>query len=1041
MSPSSYFGRSSPPGLVIQTSYGNPTEPPNSSRTVYIGGHHNLGDTSSPSTADKHILVALAALSIAALFVNVLLHAGAHAYLIPPWLRPFAAEEAYDTAGLAGPRPDADNNEDEFQSLPPASTLKRTGRRRWNAWTVCLSLVALAGLALSIVPLVLEGPRRRFAWGVLEVMAWCCATLMTALERPIRVHRILLLQYVLIILASAGMYAAHFLDSTLPHSTTPTIEPFRAARIALCVVAVGIIAGFMPIRDPSWSAVDIGGKKGQPPSYHLRSPEDDLTLIQFWTMSWVNPLASLCQRRELVVEDVWQLPLDYQHNRLYLAFRELRGRLIPRLLEANGLDLFIAASLSVVDKVAEVSNIRLTSRLYGALDKSHGGDVSEAVFWCAVMLCVDALRQVAKTTAGWYGRKAYERSRGETFIALFSKLLTRAVPGSDMTEKGPLGAEDEEEEDGSIPAMQRSKRGMFGRIWSRFRRNSNKSKNKKDKLATAPLLGKDKDTKTQQQGQPASNAKVVNLVRGDTYEISQRFWDFNKLIAQPIKVIFTMYYLIDIMGWPSVVGVGLMVLFMTINSFLVRQHVKLERQRTALSDKRAQAVAHFVEASRPLKLNGWTAAWADRIMRFRDLEMFKRLQISYITAGIGTVNVVGGASYPLASICLYTLVLGRGLPNEVIWPSLQLFSQLEASVKEAFDLISAYWRATIPVERVNKYMDEPDRDDDFAADPNARDINFVKASFSWPSTSKLVLEDITLSFPTGLTVVRGHVGAGKSSLLLAALNEMEMQQGPGSSLARPDEPVGYAQQLPWLQNRTIRENIVFHHQPFDAARYRQVLHACALTQDLATFADGDLTRLEEGGVGLSGGQKARVALARAIYSPCRILLLDDPLAALDHDTASTIVQRFLCGPLSKGRTIVMVTHRDDLVLRIADQVVDMTHGKAHVLTPDEVKTELEHPYHGDSSSSSHRHGDSASSDSDSEETDRVNHSDEQDAPVVKDQPEEAAETGGVSLSVYTKYMQAGGWHLWISLAVFYGLSRWCDVSRASLLEVSFLIFD
>lgn len=1001
MEASPFYRGKTPLALALKQSSSHMLSP-DGSRTLELGGIE-LGRISPPSTTDMHILIALVTLSIFAFLFNILLHAKAHAYLMPRWLRPFAAEGPEDSVvGILRRRAD----EASFSSSPKRSL------KRWNAWTLILGLLCVAGLVLAVVPLALA-PRRRFAWGILELIPWCCAVLTTAIDRPVRVHRILLFQYAIIALAAAGMYAAHFLSHNL-HS----VEPFRVARVVLCVVAIAIITGWMPIRDPSWDASDIGSEK-RAPSSHLRSPEDNLTLVQFWTMTWVNPLAKLCQVRELIVEDVWQLPLDYQHNRLYLTFREIKGRLIPRLLEANGLDLCISASLAVVEKVAEVSNIRLTSRLYSALDAAHS-DPSEAVFWCIVMLCLDAVRQVAKTTANWYSRKAYERSRGETFIALFSKLLTRAVPGSDMTEKGP--PEEDDEEDDSLPSSKRSRKGMVRRAWTRLWPRKRTTKNNG---AATPLLNDENDTKG--KGQPASNAKVVNLVRGDTYEISQRFWEFPKLVSQPIKVIVTMYYLIDVMGWPSCVGFALMILFLTINSMLVKQQVKLERARTAHSDKRAQAVAHFVEASRPLKLNGWTASWSERIMRFRHLELMKRLEISYITAGIGTVNVIGGASYPLASICLYTLVLGRGLPNEVIWPSLQLFGHLETSVKEAFDLISAYWKATIPVERVNKYMDEPDRDDD-SADPDTHLITFDNAAFSWPSTSKLVLEDLNFSFPTGLTVVRGHVGAGKSALLLAALNEMEMHRG---RLVRPDEPVGYAQQLPWLQNRTIRENIVFH-QHFDPTRYRQVLYACALTQDLAGFREGDQTKLEEGGVGLSGGQKARVALARAIYSPCRVLLLDDPLAALDHDTASTIVQRFLGGPLAKSRTIVMVTHRDDLVLRIAHQVIDVVDGQARVVSPERIKQELEHPYHGDS------HHSSASSDTAHDDTDRSSEEHEHEGSAVKDQPEEAAETGSVSFSVYTKYMTAGGWHLWVCLAVFYGLSRWCDISRASLLEVSIL---
>lgn len=915
-----------------------------------LPGSHVFGSAAASPEADANVVASLTGLSIVVFAIFTLRRSIAST--LPRWLRPFAKEVDYE------PRK----------------------HRRWSFWTLCLGVVCLTGLIVSIVSACLV-PKERIA--VLEVVPWCSAMLITALNRPIKTPRLLLLQYLLMAFAGLARYSVHFL-----HHTLRSTDLFRPAQTCLCFLAITII-GNMPIRNPTWDSTNIG-YPGRSPSHLTRSPEDNLSLFQFWTMSWVYPLARICRKREVVVEDVWQLPFEFQHKRLYLAFRDVQGKLLSRLLEANGLDLSISATLAIVEKVAEVSNIRLTSNLYNALDS---GKPSGANFWCMVMLCVDVVRQISKTTSNWYSRKAYERSRGETFIGLFSKLLTRAVPGSDMTEKGPL-------EDAVISESDTEPQSKTGRFFSGCC-------GRRKKTAPGP-----------QHSQPASNAKVVNLVRGDTYEISQRFWDFPKIVSQPIKVIFTMYYLIDIMGWPSCVGFGLMAVFLTVNSELVRQLVKLERSRTAHSDKRAQAVSHFVEASRPLKLNGWTSSWSDRIMKFRDVEMLKRLHMSYVTAAIGTVNVLGGASYPLASICLYTLVLGRGLPNEVIWPSLQLFAQLEASVKEAFDLISAYWKTTIPVERVHKYMAEPDRDDESSWNSDVRDIAFQNASFAWPSTDKPVLQRLDLKFSTGLTIVRGKVGSGKSSLLLAALNEMELLEG---NLVRPDEPIGYAQQLPWLQNKTIRENIVFHGQ-YDVKRYRDVVTACALIPDFAGMQDGDQTKLEEGGVGLSGGQKARVALARAVYSQSRILLLDDPLAALDHDTASTVVRRFLQGPLARGRSIVMVTHRDELVLRIADQVIDLDDGRAVVLTPEQVKSELEHPYH----SSSNGKG--------AEDAEQGHQEHEDEAAGLKEAPEEPSETGGVSLSVYTKYMKAGGWNLWITLAIFYGMSRYCDISRARLLE-------
>ena len=905
------------------------------------------------SEKDAHIIAALSLISIVVFLT--FLSQDRLKVLLPRWLRPFAQE-------------------DDFEAK----------QRRWSIWTSFLAVTCLGGLGLAITQACLV-PQRL---AILEAVPWCAAMLITFLDRPIQTPRILLFQYLLMLFAGLARYSIHFLDHTLR-----AVDPLRAVQLILCVVSF-IVIGNMPIRHPAWDSSEIGRLKLRP-SHMLRSPEDNLSLFQFWSMKWVHPLAKVCQTRELVVEDVWQLPYEFQHSRLYLAFKEVQGRLLPRLLEANGLDLFISSTLGVVEKVAEVANIRLTSKLYQSLDREHP---NEAVFWSLVMLCIDASRQICKTTSSWYARKAYERSRGETFIGLFGKLLTRAMPGSDITEKGPA-------EDGVLNGNSDDNPESQSKLDRMFAKCCGRRKYKKI------------DNNDNQQGQPASNAKVVNLVRGDTYEISQRFWDFQKIISQPIKVIFTMYFLVDIMGWPSCIGFGLMFVFVTTNFFLVNKLIALERQRTAHSDKRAQAVSHFVEASRPLKLNGWTSSWQERIMRFRDSEMLKRLHMSYVQAAIGTINVLGGTTYPLASICLYTLILGKGLPNDVIWPSLQLFAQLEASVKEAFDLISGFWKTTIPVERVHKYMAEPDRDDESSWNPTNEDITFEDASFSWPSTEKLVLANVNVTFSEGLNVVRGKVGSGKSSLLLAALNEMELHSG---TLLRPNEPVGYAQQLPWLQNKTIVENIIFH-QRFDERRYREVISACALWPDFLNLPEGDKTKLEEGGVGLSGGQKARVALARAVYSRSRILLLDDPLAALDHDTASSIVKRLLQGSLVKHRIVVIATHRDDLVLKHAHQVVDLEEGHATVLTREQIKEELKRPYHTYSHEKDHDHTE--------EETGEV-----EELVAGKEGPEDSSEAGSVSFSVYTKYMKAGGWHLWLSLAIFYGLSRYCDIARASLLE-------
>jgi ABC-type multidrug transport system fused ATPase/permease subunit len=119
--------------------------------------------------------------------------------------------------------------------------------------------------------------------------------------------------------------------------------------------------------------------------------------------------------------------------------------------------------------------------------------------------------------------------------------------------------------------------------------------------------------------------------------------------------------------------------------------------------------------------------------------------------------------------------------------------------------------------------------------------------------------------------------------------------------------------LVWLQHATIKENILFG-SPFIEKRYKETIRCCALTRDLEILEFGDETEIGEKGVNLSGGQKARISLARAIYSNVTILLLDDPLSAVDAPTAKLLMEEAICGRLVKGRTVILVTHAVSLCM-------------------------------------------------------------------------------------------------------------------------------
>jgi ABC-type multidrug transport system fused ATPase/permease subunit len=411
-------------------------------------------------------------------------------------------------------------------------------------------------------------------------------------------------------------------------------------------------------------------------------------------------------------------------------------------------------------------------------------------------------------------------------------------------------------------------------------------------------------------------------------------------------------------GWPCLIGVLTVLVGQGVNALLARVLLKWEKTRRAATDTKLQKISQFVEAIRHLRWYGWQDTWSDKIMEARQHELNIRIITGLWSILIGFTNQLSSNMFPVVVFYAYTALAGLPLRIDIAFPALQLFTMLETNLAQIPNLITVLLNASVAIGRINDFMNEPDKDErssskapppvasvsknhkpsesecdserssEYSSWSQSR-IELVDASFAWPGRSENVLHDITLKFPTGLTVICGEVAAGKSALLQALLGELDER---GGEFSRPNEMVGYCAQTPWLQTMSIRENILFS-SPYEETRYNQVLEACALIPDMANFKHGDLSEIGENGIGLSGGQKARVALARALYSRANLLLLDDPLSALDHQTAETIVQRCFGGSLLQGRTTILVTHRTELCSNLAEQVVEISAGGARVQEP------------------------------------------------------------------------------------------------------------
>ena len=183
------------------------------------------------------------------------------------------------------------------------------------------------------------------------------------------------------------------------------------------------------------------------------------------------------------------------------------------------------------------------------------------------------------------------------------------------------------------------------------------------------------------------------------------------------------------------------------------------------------------------------------------------------------------------------------------------------------------------------------------------------------------LQDIDFTVEKGgLTVITGPVGSGKSTLLLAIAGEVPDQNWAITFKGT----VVYVPQIAWVFSGTIRENILFGEQ-YEESKYTRVIEACALNQDIKKFPDCDQTIVGERGVVLSGGQRARVSLARAVYAEADLYLLDDPLTAVDFKVANHIFRECIKGLL--GQKTRLITSHHERVMREADDVIVLHNGR------------------------------------------------------------------------------------------------------------------
>lgn len=398
---------------------------------------------------------------------------------------------------------------------------------------------------------------------------------------------------------------------------------------------------------------------------------------------------------------------------------------------------------------------------------------------------------------------------------------------------------------------------------------------------------------------------IINLMSTDTSRIAQFLLQWWAMISAPLELFVGFSFLYSVLGRSCLLGVAVMVLLLPVNHYNARMFTETQDRLMKARDRRLSLMNEVLQGIRQIKFFAWERNWERRVMEAREDEVHQLAKKYLSQVLFSVVWEMSPVVVTLVSFWSFTKLEGHQLTAPIAFTSISVFEELRFALNGIPELMVQLLQARVSLNRIQKYLDEEEITEKPVSSSSV--FGFNSATVGWnsqeykddddSSSSGFTLKDLNIEFPNHkLSLICGPTGSGKTLMMLSLLDETVVTSGTvycshqtlsetlddaidASNWVLP-HAVAYVAQNTWLQNASIRDNILFG-LPFDDARYHETIYACALIKDLEIFEDGDQTEIGEKGITLSGGQKARVSLARAVYSRAQTILMDDVLSAVD----------------------------------------------------------------------------------------------------------------------------------------------------------------
>ncbi|XP_010629028.1 multidrug resistance-associated protein 4 isoform X1 [Fukomys damarensis] len=404
-----------------------------------------------------------------------------------------------------------------------------------------------------------------------------------------------------------------------------------------------------------------------------------------------------------------------------------------------------------------------------------------------------------------------------------------------------------------------------------------------------------------------TTGQIVNLLSNDVNKFDQVTIFLHFLWAGPLQAIAVTALLWMEIGISCLAGMAVLIILLPLQSCIGKLFSSLRGKTAAFTDARIRTMNEVITGIRIIKMYAWEKSFADLISSLRRKEISKVLRSSYLRGMNLASFFVASKIIVFVTFSCYVL-LGHVVTASRVFVAMTLYGAVRLTVTLFFPAaIERVSEAIISIQRIKNFLllDEISQHNLQLPADGKTIVHVQDFTAFWDKTLEIpTLRGLSFTVRPGeLLAVVGPVGAGKSSLLSAVLGELPPSQG----LVTVQGKIAYVSQQPWVFSGTVRSNILFG-KKYEKERYEKVIKACALKKDLQLLKDGDLTVIGDRGATLSGGQKARVNLARAVYQDADIYLLDDPLSAVDAEVGKHLFQLCICQTLHEKITI-LVTHQ------------------------------------------------------------------------------------------------------------------------------------